>query len=118
MYGIKIKSKLSIFWNTLKEVFISSISLAVIIVIVCGFIDPFEDKSDYIQLIIGFFSVVFGQALFLVGLNISILPIGKLIGGSLIRLKKATFIILFGVVFGLLATVAEPALTVWRNRRT
>jgi len=46
------------------------------------------------------------------GLNISILPIGKLVGGSLIKLKKATFIVFFGIVFGVLATVAEPALTV------
>jgi hypothetical protein len=112
MHRINIKNKLTIFLNTLKEVFISSLSLAAIIIIVCGFIAPFEDKSDYIKLIVGYASVVFGQALFLAGLNISILPIGKLVGGSLIKLKKATFIILFGLVFGLLATVAEPALTV------
>lgn len=112
MYRIKIRSKLAIFWNTLKDVFISSVSLAVIIVIVCGFVAPLEDKSDYIKLIVGYFSVVFGQAVFLAGLNISILPIGKLVGSSLIRLKKAVYIILFGVVFGVLATVAEPALTV------
>ncbi|HOJ48419.1 MAG TPA: DUF1538 domain-containing protein [Bacillota bacterium] len=112
MHKIGIKSKLAIFFNTLKEVFISSVSLAVIIVIVCGFVAPLEDKSDYIKLIVGYFGVVFGQAVFLAGLNISILPIGKLVGSSLIRLKKAVYIILFGIVFGVLATVAEPALTV------
>lgn len=45
-------------------------------------------------------------------LNASILPIGKLIGSSLIQLKKPAFILFFGFLFGLLATVAEPALTV------
>lgn len=112
MSKINIRSNIIIFLNTLKEVFISSLPLAAIIIIVCCFIDPLENKSDYIKLIVGYASVVFGQTLFLDGLNISILPIGKLVGGSLIKLKKAVFIIFFGIVFGILATVAEPALTV------
>lgn len=112
MDNIRLKRKLSILASTLKEVFISSLPLAAIIIIVCGFIAPLETKSDYLKLIVGYVSVVVGQTLFLDGLDISILPIGKLIGGSLIKLKKASFIIFFGFVFGLLATVAEPALTV------
>jgi hypothetical protein len=100
------------FINTLKEVFLSSLPLAAIIIIVCGFVAPMKNTADYVKLIVGYASVVLGQALFLEGLNISILPIGKLVGGSLIKLKKAVFIILFGFVFGLLATVAEPALLV------
>lgn len=109
---MKFKGKLSIFLSTLKEVFLSSLPLAVIIIIVCGVIAPFDNAKDYGKLIIGYFSVILGQTLFLDGLNISILPIGKLVGGSLIKLKKPVFIIFFGLVFGLLATVAEPALSV------
>lgn len=112
MTNYNLKRKFKIFAGTLKEVFISSLPLVLIIVIVCGFIAPLESKSDYTKLIVGYSSVVLGQALFLDGLNISILPIGKLIGGSLIKLKKAVFIISFGLIFGTLATVAEPALTV------
>lgn len=112
MKNLNLKSKLTIFRTTLTEVFISSLPLAAIIVIVCGFVAPLESTSDYIKLIIGYVSVVLGQTLFLNGLNISILPIGKLVGGSLIKLKKPIFIIFFGLLFGLLATVAEPALTV------
>lgn len=112
MNKINLKSKFTIFASTLKEVFISSLPLAAIMIIVCCFIAPLENMSDYIKLIVGYTSVVLGQTLFLDGLNISILPIGKLVGGSLVKLKKVTFIIFFGLVFGLLATVAEPALTV------
>ena len=112
MNNLNLKSKLTIFGTTLKEVFLSSLPLAIIIIIVCVFIAPLNNQSDYIKLIVGYFSVVVGQAIFLIGLNMSILPIGILVGGSLIKLKKATFIIFFGLVFGLLATVAEPALTV------
>lgn len=112
MNRVNLKSKFAIFTSTLKEVFISSLPLAAIIIIVCGFIAPLDSVDDYVKLIVAYVSVVFGQTLFLDGLNISILPIGKLVGGSLIKLKKAAFVIFFGLVFGLLATVAEPALIV------
>ncbi|HOQ00901.1 MAG TPA: DUF1538 family protein [Acetivibrio clariflavus] len=95
MKRLNLRSKLNIFVSTLKEVFISSLPLAAIMIIVCGFIAPLDSMSDYIKLIVGYISVVFGQALFLDGLNISILPIGKLVGGSLVNLKNAVFIIFF-----------------------
>ena len=98
--------------RTLKEVLLSSLPLAAIIVIVCVFIAPLENPSDYGKLVLGFFCVVVGQAFFLVGLDESILPAGKLIGSALPKLKKSLFVILFGVLFGILATVAEPALAV------
>ncbi len=112
MNNSNIKSILRIAAGTLREVFVSSLPLAAIMILVCGFIAPFNNPSDYVKLIVGYISVILGQTLFLDGLNISILPIGKLVGGSLIRLRKPVFIIFFGLVFGLLATVAEPALTV------
>lgn len=98
--------------NTLKEVFLSSLPLVFIIVVVCVFVAPMQNPADYVKLTVGYASVVIGQSLFLEGLNVSILPIGKLVGSSLVRLNKAIFIVLFGVLFGLLATVAEPALVV------
>jgi hypothetical protein len=100
------------FINILKEVSLSSLPLAVTIIIVCGFVAPMKNIYDYVKLIVGYVSVILGQSLFLNGLNVSILPIGKLVGSSLVKLKKAAFIIFFGFVFGLLATVAEPALWV------
>jgi hypothetical protein len=100
------------FLRTLKEVFLSSLPLAAIIVIVCGMIAPMENVFDYVKLAVGYAGVIFGQVLFLVGVDISILPIGELIGSSLIHLKKTVFIIFFGFLFGLFATVAEPALSV------
>ncbi len=103
-------------WNmkilkTIKETFLSSLPLAAII-IVCLILSPMEDPSNYIKLIIGYVSVVVGQALFLVGLDSSILPIGHLVGTTFSKYKKVVFILLFGFLFGVLATVAEPAISV------
>lgn len=103
-----MKSK---FFQTVKETFYSSLPLAVIIVI-CLLIAPLPSVGDYFKIIIGYACVVFGQALFLVGLETSILPIGRMVGGSFAKYNKLAFVLTFGFVFGLLATVAEPALAV------
>ena len=112
MDEINFKNKLTTFSSTLREVFLSSLPLGGIIIIVCCFIAPLNSMSAYMKLVFAYISVVLGQALLLCGLNLSILPIGKLVGGSLIKLKKAPYIIFIGFLFGVAATVAEPALTV------
>lgn len=98
--------------RVLKETFIASSPLAAIIIIVCVFVAPMESAADYVKLIIGYSGVVIGQSLFLVGLDISILPIGKSVGESLGKLNKTTFIVLCGLLFGLVVTVSEPSLAV------
>ncbi len=97
--------------RTIRETFMSSLPLAAIIII-CLFISPMKDPMNYVQLLIGYVSVVIGQALFLVGLDSSILPIGHMVGTTFSKYKKVVFILLFGFLFGLLATVAEPAISV------
>ena len=103
-----MKSK---FFQTVRETFISSLPLAVIIIL-CLFIAPLGSIGDYVKIIIGYACVVFGQAMLLVGLETSILPIGRMVGGSFAQYNKIAFVLMFGFVFGLLATVAEPALSV------
>lgn len=99
------------FLQTLKETFVASLPLAVIIVI-CLCIAPLKSATDYIKIVVGYACVVIGQSLFLSGLETSILPIGRMVGGSFARYNKLAFVLSFGFIFGLLATVAEPALSV------
>jgi len=103
-----MKSK---FLQTVKETFISSLPLAVIIII-CLLIAPLGSGADYLKIVVGYVCVIFGQSMFLVGLETSILPIGRMVGGSFAKYNKLVFVLSFGFVFGLLATVAEPALSV------
>ncbi|MGX7198715.1 DUF1538 domain-containing protein [Enterococcus nangangensis] len=97
---------------TFKETIFSSLPLAAIVLLVCVFIAPLADPADYLKLLIGYLAVTVGQTLFLVGLESSILPIGKIVGQSLIKLKNLWLIVLCGIVFGFVVTVAEPALEV------
>lgn len=99
------------FFQTVRETFFSSLPLAVIILI-CLLVAPLPSATDYLKIAVGYVCVVLGQALFLVGLETSILPIGRMVGGSFAKYNRLAFVLLFGFVFGLLATVAEPALSV------
>ncbi|MDY0214754.1 MAG: DUF1538 domain-containing protein [Bacilli bacterium] len=100
------------FLRYLKEVFISSLPLLAIIVLVTAFIFPVTDSEQIMQLVVGYVGVVIGQAIFLVGLDYSVLPIGNLIGSSIAKLKKLAFILMVAFLFSLLATIAEPGITV------
>ena len=98
--------------TTFKDTLISSLPLAAIVLLVCVFIAPLTATQDYIKLLIGYLAVTVGQTLFLVGLDSSILPIGKIVGQSLIKLKSVGLIVLCGIIFGFVVTIAEPALEV------
>jgi hypothetical protein len=52
--------------------------------------------------------VVFGQVIFLVGVENSIITMGEMVGGSIVKFKKIFLILGFGFVFGFLCTMAEP----------
>ena len=94
------------FFQTVKETFLSSLPLAVIIVL-CLLIAPLKSSLDYLKIIIGYVCVVLGQSMFLLGLETSILPIGRMVGGSFAKYNKLAFVLMFGFVFGLL--VGEEA---------
>lgn len=89
-----------------------SLPLMGVMACVLIFVAPFENSLDYIRLGVGYAGVVIGQSLFLFGLDISILPVGEVMGEKLVKLKKVSWVIFFGLFFGLLATIAEPALAV------
>ena len=89
-----------------------SLPLVAIMAIVLVFVEPFERTYDYVRLAVGYVGVVIGQSLFLYGLELSILPIGELVGENIAKIKKVKWIFMFGLFFGLLATIAEPALAV------
>ena len=97
--------------------------LAAVIVIVFAFIEPLpllEDGSintaDYLRLFFGYVGVVVGQSIFLIGLDVGILAVGKAVGGSLDKVKKVIFVVFFGFLFGFLSTLAEPAVTVFARQ--
>ena len=97
--------------KTIKDTFIASFPLAIIIAL-CLIFSPLDSADKYFKILIGYSSVIVGQSLFLVGLESSILPIGHMMGSAFSKYKNLFFILSFGFIFGLFATLAEPALSV------
>ena len=101
-----------------KEVLYSSLPLVAVIILVCVFIAPMENAYNYVKLAVGYACVVVGQTLFLVGLEESILPIGKLVGKSLIKLKKRFLSSSSAFSLACWPRSRSPRWRCWRGRRT
>ena len=64
--------------------------------------------TDFMNFVAGVFLVSVGLVLFLIGVNVGLLPVGEMIGSSLPRTGKTWVVILFGFLLGFVVTVAEP----------
>ncbi|WP_164667352.1 DUF1538 domain-containing protein [Virgibacillus doumboii] len=64
--------------------------------------------ETFIQFLIGVAFVGLGLVLFLLGVNVGLLPVGELIGSALSKTKKLWVIVFFGFLLGLVVTIAEP----------
>ncbi len=62
----------------------------------------------FMQFLIGVLMVGIGLMLFLLGVNVGLLPVGEMIGSALPKTKKLWIIVLFGFLLGVVVTLAEP----------
>ena len=81
--------------------------MAVVFLLMAVGVLPFESKL-VIAFLIGGAMLAIGQAMFLVGIDLSILEVGRRAGTRLMRMKKIWLILIFGLVFGFVTTIAEP----------
>jgi hypothetical protein len=101
--------------GTFKEVLQQSLPLIALLAFVIIFISPMP-WSGVIKLASAYLIVMVGQTAFLIGIESSILPMGELTGANLYKLKKPIIMILFGLLFGIISSIAEPALRVVANQ--
>lgn len=85
---------------------VSAILLLIVLLLVVGAI-PY-DAEVFEKFLIGSALLVFGQTIFLITIENSIIKVGRSVGSSLMKVKKVWIIILFGFLFGLVTTIAEP----------
>ena len=72
--------------------------------------------SDTLLIAVGILIIVFGLSFFLQGLDHSLLPLGRNVGSALPQTARLWSIILFSLILGALATVAEPDLKVYVDK--
>ncbi|SEH63028.1 Protein of unknown function [Halobacillus karajensis] len=93
--------------DTVLEVILSILPITIVITIL-QFTLIWLPLDMFIQFLIGVLLVGSGLILFLLGVNIGLLPVGEMIGSSLSKTKRVWVIIFFGFLLGLVVTVAEP----------
>ncbi|WP_404452086.1 DUF1538 domain-containing protein [Virgibacillus necropolis] len=64
--------------------------------------------ETFLQFLAGVVFVGIGLILFLLGVNVGLLPVGEMIGSALSKTKKVWVIVFFGFLLGVVVTIAEP----------
>jgi hypothetical protein len=64
--------------------------------------------SEFLPIIVGLVSTVFGFVLFIQGAKLGLLPLGEGIGTGFVQRRAVVMLLVFGFFLGVVLTVAEP----------
>ena len=104
MLGPYVKEKIV---EQIKSVWLIVVYLVLFQMVVLGI--PIADASI---ISIGIALVIVGLAFFMEGLMLGLMPLGEIVGVKLPQKSNLVVILLFSIVLGFLATLAEPAIGV------
>ncbi len=93
--------------ETIREVLLAVLPITTVVVILQLALLRLPGEI-FLQFLIGLGMVTVGLILFLIGVQVGLLPLGELIGAALPRTGKAWLVVFFGFILGFAATVAEP----------
>ena len=97
--------------HKLKESLLSILPIALIILVLSFTITPIE-PGHMLVFLIGIVFLVFGMALFNIGAEMSMQPLGTKIGSSIAASGKIWLIAFVAFVIGIIITISEPDLTI------
>jgi hypothetical protein len=106
---------MNIFTSKIKEIIFTVLPITIIVVILNFTVAPLETDALY-RFFIGTILVILGLTLFLVGVDVGVMPFGKLIGSTLAKKNKLWLIIVGGLLLGFFISIAEPGLLVFANQ--
>ena len=108
---------MSILTEKFKEVLLSVLPIVVIVLILNFTIAPLE-TSLLLRFLLGALFVVIGLAIFLLGTDIGITPIGTNLGKGVAKSNKVWVVVIAGLVLGFFISIAEPDLHILANQIT
>lgn len=94
-----------------KESLTSVLPIAVIVLILHLTIAPMS-KGTLALFLVGTAFLIIGMGLFTLGADISMMPMGELVGAEIAKSRKLIFMVIASFIFGIIITVAEPDLQV------
>lgn len=102
--------------NKLKESFKSTFPLTFIVFIICLIWKTEYSLGLVFSFLLGSFFLTIGMAIFDIGANLSMLPIGTKIVNSLTKKNNVTFLLFMSFLIATIITIAEPDLLVLANQ--
>ncbi|MBY7145038.1 DUF1538 domain-containing protein [Virgibacillus sp. NKC19-3] len=93
--------------DTVLEVIYSILPITLVITIL-QFTLIWLPMETFLQFLIGVLMVGVGLIFFLLGVNVGLLPVGEMIGSALSKTKRIGLIVFFGLLLGIVVTIAEP----------
>lgn len=97
--------------SKMKEVLYSVLPITVIVLLLHFTLTPLEFPM-VARFIVGAIIIVLGLAIFLLGVDIGITPIGNYMGSSVAKSNKLWVVLVCGVFLGFFISVAEPDLQI------
>lgn len=94
-----------------KESVAAVLPIVLIVLVLCFTVAPLN-TDILMEFLIGAVFVILGMALFSLGAELSMSPMGERVGGSMVRSRKIWMIAVFGFILGLIITISEPDLQV------
>lgn len=99
----------------LKDNLFAVLPISVIVFLLHFTIAPL-DTTLILKFIVGSILIVLGLAIFLVGLDLGITPLGSLTGVALAKSNKLWIVLIAGLTLGFFVSIAEPGLLVLANQ--
>ncbi|MFD2629777.1 DUF1538 domain-containing protein [Oceanobacillus kapialis] len=93
--------------ETIKEVLLSILPITIVIILLQLFIIQLP-VTQFMPFLFGVLIIGAGLVLFLLGVNMSLLPVGEMIGSALPRTNKVWVVVWVGFLLGIVVTIAEP----------
>jgi hypothetical protein len=100
--------------HTCKEVAVA-LGMIVVFFILCQIFFLKLGKKQLLRIAVGVIFTYVGLVIFLTGVNVGFMPIGYKLGHALAQVSDV-FLILFGLVAGILVVLAEPAIHVLNSQ--
>lgn len=103
------------FLKKFLDTFLALLPILVIVLFVHIFFYRFETKT-LINFVLAVVLVSVGETFFLTGVDSTIMPMGELMVNSVNKASKFFVFVMFAILFGMCATIAEPDVTIFSNQ--
>ena len=102
---------LSVFRKPLRESLVSVLPIIGIVTLLCFSLTPVSNNA-MMAFLVGGIMLILGMALFTMGSEMSMIPLGEYVGKEITSSRRISVIVLLSFLIGVLITVAEPDLQV------